>query len=1210
MGVPAASDGSARATSADVVVAAAGAATAPADTLEVYCGDSSCRGRNGPAGRGFCGFRGFNIHVRHCHNTQDDDATAQPLPPPTDAYGLVLAPPPPGPRSRGLPSSAGPTATPSSAPPPAAPLPPFLPPPLLPNAASLPPPPRVRADSATPDATDRRFALGFDFDRIKAATFRVATDILPRHHSEHRACITLISDLLASEASGELGVILMHVFPLLCHRLGPRGGHAAQQTRQRLLRFARGDWYWLLAEAWHDVVNAPPPPPRPPPPETQRQHTRAGRDAAALASRGQFSKAVNKALCTAVLAPVTPDVIASLQALHPDEHGFDGTAWDEDYCQHLRDFRVATGERLIVSEADVHEVFANADPTSAGGLSGLTVGLLTPVLLRDAHVRSQFAKFFQRLVDGDSLSGRIRSLLGGCRLIPLAKDTGKLRPIAVGEILRRLCGRIVLKKVRAAILRKMEPHQLGVGSRCGGEAMSRAATLYLEDNPDNALVHTDQTNAFNCMSRVATFQELEEEPELRALIPFLRLWYDGDSELFIAVPGSPTSPAVVYSKTGAQQGCTFGSVMYALGWQKALLKAAALAGITLTYVDDGVYGCRMADVSPLLGMIELESARRGGQLNYGKSLVFSPARGVTADVRVLGVRCIDVATPSQERGFVICGIPLGHPHFVEAWLEVYVARQQADLAQIVKTVPDSKAVLQMIVYCIRPRANHLLRSLPPDTVRPFAERLDRLFGGAFLAGGLGGQSAAESLRDATPEPALARALRQLHLKLRDGGLCPAIAPAAPAAYTASAYDTRPLLLRLLPATVTSQIPPAPLLLGNPPPPNALPSLRHLHAAASSLPQQAQDVLARLNDADPAAAPSARGPPAPPDPMAPAASAAQDDASPPSGKNLQAKLSRSTYAQLTVQHSESIAADKPEAARFLSVRGYLGTAWMQPTNSGEYRLSNRDVSTAVLLHLNLPLLQFQGASCACGRSLDPSATFAHFESCNRVSKAQRSESFGTAFDDVMISAGGTVTRAQAGLAGGGPGPGPYATSAFVDAITGELSFRDIYFDRYVSNLPQLIGRGTVDYVISDPQCTSYSVQGQAATVPLWAAGKAHEQKLLHYGPHMKPGDTIMPVSVEVWGGVHEFVHKLLVAWVGSGESASHAEGASANRGRRAQVLCAWQRHLSFGLLRGRLGIVAMGERVVFKTAVKSGSRKIHKVWSDPVSRVELLGGRFA
>ena len=92
-------------------------------------------------------------------------------------------------------------------------------------------------------------------------------------------------------------------------------------------------------------------------------------------------------------------------------------------------------------------------------------------------------------------------------------------------------------------------------------------------------------------------------------------------------------------------------------------------------------------------------------------------------------------------------------------------------------------------------------------------------------------------------------------------------------------------------------------------------------------------------------------------------------------------------------------------------------------------------------------------------------------------------------------------------------------------------------------------------------------------------------------------------------MHVSVRKLLVAWVVNGDDASHAEGGlSANRGRRAQVLIAWQRHLSMGLLRGRLGIVEIGERVVFTTAVKRGSRKIHKVWSDPVSRVELLGGR--
>ena len=53
---------------------------------------------------------------------------------------------------------------------------------------------------------------------------------------------------------------------------------------------------------------------------------------------------------------------------------------------------------------------------------------------------------------------------------------------------------------------------------------------------------------------------------------------------------------------------------------------------------------------------------------------------------------------------------------------------------------------------------------------------------------------------------------------------------------------------------------------------------------------------------------------------------------------------------------------------------------------------------------------------------------------------------------------------------------------------------------------------------------------------------------------------------------------------------------------------WYRHLSMGLLRGRLGIVAGAEGVVFKTAVKMGSRQIHKVVRDPAARADLLCSR--
>ena len=1162
-------------------------------STRLFCNVPGCPSPRGTAGFGFKGPKGYNGHIRSHHAA----IAASQAPAPTDAHGQAAPPPPAG----------------ASTPSPQAPPPPSTPPPLLASVAGLDPPARVRADTAVPDALDKRFLSGFDYDVLSRAASDAPRDLPQGLDKANQKCLELIGEYLGSgvEKTKTRGAALLAMYPLMCLRR-QRGPGSRPSTGRvvhlRMLRFLRGDWYWLLAEAWHAVVNSPPPtpPPHPAGPDAaERQRQRQGTKAAKQAGKGLFSKAVDTALNTSRLADPTAATLAAIDDLHPPEPGFDGVDFDDAFRQLLRELRTGSDERLLITEDDVLKAVAGADPTSAGGPSGLTTGHLRNAVLRSLSLRTNLAKFFQCLADGDSLGDRVRSLLGCCRLIPLAKDTGKLRPISVGEILRRICGRIVLGKFRAKILTKMEPHQLGVGTRCGGEVMSRAATLYLEAHPGHALVNTDQTAAFQRISRVCMFQELMEDPTLRPMLPFVRLWYDDECELFVAVPGRPTEPHVVRrSRTGAQQGCTFGYVLYALAWQKVLLKAAALAGVALAYVDDGVFGCDPVDVPRLLRMLEQESARRGGELNYTKTLVFAPGLLLPQAVRELGVRCVDGATAAVERGFVVCGVPIGSSEFVDAWLEAYVEKQRADVATLLRTVPCNKALLQMIVFCLRSRAGHLLRSLPPAVVGPAAARLDVVLSEGALAGALGGADVLASVLASMSTAAADRVRSQLRLKLSHAGLCPAIAPAAPAAYTASAIDTRPLLLQLFPERLHHHLPAAADLLG-PLPADALPSYRHLHAAAASLPERARERLEHLDDEppSPAATPSS------------AAGAAADDDEDTSGKHLQAKLSKPIYAELSKQHIESIAQDKPEAAKLRSQQTPLGTAWLQTPNSRGNRLTNSQLATATALHLGLPLSQFTGATCPCGHAIDPTTAFAHFESCRRISKAARSEAFGTAFDDVMLGAGGLVTRAQAGLAGGGPGPGPYATTSAVDPATGEVELTNVFFDRYVTSLPKLYGRGCVDYVVIDPQCSSYSGGrgGEAATTSLWAAGVAHERKLQHYAPLMRPGDTLWPVSVEAWGGLHKTVHALMLVWAGGdtgdggdgSSGGSGAEGASANKKRKGQVMQSWYRHLSMGLLRGRLGIVAGAEGVVFKTAVKQGSRQIHKVVRDPAARADLL-----
>jgi hypothetical protein len=454
-----------------------------------------------------------------------------------------------------------------------------------------------------------------------------------------------------------------------------------------------------------------------------------------------------------------------------------------------------------------------SDPTSAGGPSGLTLGHLYDALLNKEDLRTALARLFTSLANGALPLELVRTLLGGCRLIPLAKGTaGDVRPIAVGEILRRLCGRILLGKFSDAARARLEPLQVGVGTRSGGEACVHSAQLYLDLHPDHVVVNTDLTAAFQNMSRVAIFEELLADPDLNSLAPFLRGFYLGEGSLYVKVPGEPLHPLEILSKSGAQQGCTFGTLLWSLGWHKALVRAAEISGVAVSFVDDGFYGLQAADVPALLAAIDEEAARRGGKLNYSKSLVYSRSSVLPAGVRGLGVRCVDLLTAPEDRGFVINGAPVGTPEFVDGWLASYVDTQRVALDRLREIVPEIKCVLQMIVYCLQPRIGHLLRCLPPEAVASHAAALDTVLQNAFLQTALPGLAAADIS---------ASAVRKLALKLRDGGLCPALAPACPAAFLASVYDTRQLLLRINPEA-TALLPTAAALLAPPasPPPSS------------------------------------------------------------------------------------------------------------------------------------------------------------------------------------------------------------------------------------------------------------------------------------------------------------------------------------------------------------------------------------------------------
>ena len=88
----------------------------------------------------------------------------------------------------------------------------------------------------------------------------------------------------------------------------------------------------------------------------------------------------------------------------------------------------------------------------------------------------------------------------------LRKPNNSLRPIAVGETLRRLCRKVSGELVGFSVKSFLEPTQVGVQTKSGCEAVvhtTRHWTKTFCDDPDRVLVLTDISNAFNCVSRGA-----------------------------------------------------------------------------------------------------------------------------------------------------------------------------------------------------------------------------------------------------------------------------------------------------------------------------------------------------------------------------------------------------------------------------------------------------------------------------------------------------------------------------------------------------------------------------------------------------------------------------------------------------------------------------------------------------------------------------------
>ena len=95
------------------------------------------------------------------------------------------------------------------------------------------------------------------------------------------------------------------------------------------------------------------------------------------------------------------------------------------------------------------------------------------------------------------------------RLIPLDKKPSGVRPIGVGEVLRRIVGKAVIAILKPDLVGSTAPIQVCAGLQGGVEAAIHAMRQMYEDPDCDAVLLIDAENAFNSLNRNVALHNLK-----------------------------------------------------------------------------------------------------------------------------------------------------------------------------------------------------------------------------------------------------------------------------------------------------------------------------------------------------------------------------------------------------------------------------------------------------------------------------------------------------------------------------------------------------------------------------------------------------------------------------------------------------------------------------------------------------------------------------
>ena len=269
----------------------------------------------------------------------------------------------------------------------------------------------------------------------------------------------------------------------------------------------------------------------------------------------QALKLVNEQNNIAGVHKLDENVVTILESKHPD-----GEELNEEALLPQANVRV---EEVTFEEIDGSKVLkAIEDMTGSGGPTLVDVDIWKVMACSksfgnaSSSLCDEVAVLARRLCMENIPHENISAYLA-CRLVPLSKRDGGVRPVGIGETLRRIVGKTITRVLKKDIQQSCGTLQTCTGIQSGIEGAIHAVKDTFDEDETEAVMLVDADNAFNRLNRKVALHNIKSLcPKLHQ---YIQNSYNSPVKLYLG-DGSH-----ILSKEGTTQGDNTAMAMYALG---------------------------------------------------------------------------------------------------------------------------------------------------------------------------------------------------------------------------------------------------------------------------------------------------------------------------------------------------------------------------------------------------------------------------------------------------------------------------------------------------------------------------------------------------------------------------------------------------------------------------------------------------------------------